>query len=89
MFVFYPEGVCSQMIEIELDGDTVEEVIFTGGCNGNLKAISKMIKGKKVDEIIEMLDGITCGFRKTSCTDQLCIALRQAVKENSEEGSTK
>ncbi|HHW94824.1 MAG TPA: TIGR03905 family TSCPD domain-containing protein [Mogibacterium sp.] len=80
MFVFYPEGVCSQMIEIDLDGDTIKKVIFTGGCDGNLKAISKMIEGKKTDDVIEMFDGITCGFRKTSCVDQLCRALRQAIK---------
>lgn len=81
MFVFYPEGVCSQMIEIDLCGDTIKKVIFTGGCDGNLKAISKMIEGKKADDVIEMFDGITCGFRKTSCVDQLCRALRQALRE--------
>ena len=82
MFVFYPEGICPQMIEIDLDGDTIKKVIFTGGCDGNLKAISKLIEGKKVDDVIEMFDGITCGFRKTSCVDQLCRALRRAVEEN-------
>ena len=56
-FTFYPEGTCSQMIEIELDGDTVKEVIFTGGCNGNLNGISKLIEGMKAEDVISKLEG--------------------------------
>ena len=61
-FTFYPEGVCSMMIEIELDGDTIKDVVFTGGCNGNLSGISKLIKGMKAEEVIEKLEGTRCGL---------------------------
>ena len=81
MFTFYPEGVCSMMIEIELDGDTIKDVVFTGGCNGNLSGISKLIKGMKAEEVIDKLEGTRCGFKDTSCPDQLSKALRQALNE--------
>ena len=81
MFTFYPEGVCSMMIEIELDGDTISEVVFTGGCNGNLSGISKLIKGMKTEDVIEKLEGTRCGFKDTSCPDQLSKALRAAMAQ--------
>jgi uncharacterized protein (TIGR03905 family) len=81
MFTFYPEGVCSMMIEIELDGDTINDVVFTGGCNGNLSGISKLIKGMKAEDVIEKLEGTRCGFKDTSCPDQLSKALRLALDE--------
>lgn len=81
MHTYYPQGTCSQMMEVELDGDTIKEVIVTGGCNGNLQGICTLIKGMNVDEAISKLQGIKCGFKETSCPDQLSIALRQA-KEN-------
>ena len=81
MFTFYPEGVCSMMIEIELDGDVIKDVVFTGGCNGNLSGISKLIKGMKAEEVIGKLEGTRCGFKDTSCPDQLSKALRQAMAE--------
>ena len=80
-FTFYPEGVCSMMIEIELDGDTIKDVVFTGGCNGNLSGISKLIKGMKAEEVIEKLEGTRCGLNDTACPDQLSRALRQALAE--------
>ena len=80
-FTFYPEGTCSQMIEIELDGDTVKEVIFTGGYNGNLNGISKLIEGMKAEDVISKLEGTRCGFKDTSCPDQLSKALRAALAE--------
>ena len=80
-FTFYPQGVCSMMIEIELDGDVIKDVVFTGGCNGNLSGISKLIKGMKAEDVIERLEGTTCGFKDTSCPDQLSKALRQALTE--------
>ncbi len=82
MFTFYPQGVCSMMIEIELDGDTIKDVVFTGGCNGNLSGISKLIKGMKAEDVIERLEGTRCGFKDTSCPDQLSKALRQALAES-------
>jgi uncharacterized protein (TIGR03905 family) len=76
MFTFYPEGVCSMIIEIELDGDTIKDVVFTGGCNGNLSGISKLIKGMKAEDVIEKLEGTRCGFKDTSCPDQLAKVLK-------------
>ena len=81
MFTFYPEGVCSMMIEIELEGEIIKDVVFTGGCNGNLSGISKLIKGMNAEEVIEKLEGTRCGFKDTSCPDQLSRALRQALNE--------
>ena len=78
MYDFIPRGVCSRQISVDLDGDTIKEVSFVGGCDGNLKAISKLVKGHKVDEVVEILQGNTCGPRRTSCADQLTIALREA-----------
>ena len=79
-FTFYPEGVCSMMIEIELDGDTIKDVVFTGGCNGNLKAIPILVDGWTVEQIEEKCKGITCGRRPTSCADQLALAVRAAYE---------
>lgn len=78
MYSFTPRGVCSRQIDVELDGDTVKSVQFTGGCDGNLKAISKLVRGQKVDEVVSLLEGNTCGRRSTSCADQMCKALREA-----------
>lgn len=77
---FRPRGVCSTNIHVELsdDGSTIEDVSFTGGCNGNLKAIALLVKGKGVDETIELLKGNTCGPRPTSCADQMTRALEEA-----------
>ncbi len=72
------KGVCSTNIKLELDGDIVKEVVFTGGCNGNLKAISTLVKGMTVSEIEEKLLGNTCGLKGTSCADQLAKAVREA-----------
>ena len=77
---FRPRGVCSYAIHVDLDdtGTTIEQVSFDGGCNGNLKAVSKLVKGKPVDEIVALLKGNQCGMRGTSCADQLSIALENA-----------
>lgn len=69
------------MIEIELDGDIIKDVVFTGGCNGNLSGISKLITGMKAEDVIEKLEGTKCGMNETSCPDQLSKALRQALAE--------
>lgn len=79
MFTYYPQGVCSQMIELELDGDIIKSVEFTGGCHGNLQAVSKLVVGMTVDEACSKLEGIRCGFKPTSCPDQLCKALKAAA----------
>ena len=63
------------MIDLELDGDIIKSVSFTGGCNGNLQGISKLVEGMKKDDAIAKLKGIKCGFKNTSCPDQLAHAL--------------
>lgn len=68
-------GTCSTMIDFEVDGDTITSVTYTGGCNGNLKGISALVTGMKVDDAISKLKGIKCGFKNTSCPDQLAKAL--------------
>lgn len=78
MYTYRTSGVCSREIHIELDGDKVSHVDFVGGCNGNLKAISKLIEGMTVDEVASVLEGNTCGNRSTSCADQLVRGLRAA-----------
>lgn len=80
-FDYTPRGVCSRAIHIDLadDGKTIERVSFEGGCNGNLKAVSKLVAGHKVDEIAGILAGNTCGPRPTSCADQLARALTEAA----------
>lgn len=77
-YEFAPSGVCSQKITFELDGDVVKNVKFTGGCNGNLKGIGALVEGMKKDEVIERLSGIRCGFKRTSCPDQLAKALSES-----------
>lgn len=75
---YRPQGVCSQLIDFELEGDTIKSVAFYGGCNGNLKGIASLVQGMKVDDAIARLEGITCGFKATSCPDQLAKALKSA-----------
>lgn len=74
-------GVCSREIRFELDGDKVRNISFVSGCNGNLKAISTLVDGMTVDEIESKLKGNTCGFKDTSCADQLAIAVRTAYEK--------
>ena len=73
---FVPKGVCSNAIDIDVNNGIIESVSFSGGCNGNLQGISRLVKGMKIDEAIERLKGIKCGFRSTSCPDQLAQALK-------------
>ena len=77
---YYTEGTCSKMISLDLDGNVVRNIKFTGGCPGNLKSISTLVDGWTVDQITEKLSGITCGMKPTSCGDQLSIAVRQAYE---------
>lgn len=74
---YIPKGVCSRAIDIELDGDTIKSVIFTGGCSGNTQGVAALVQGMKVDDAISRLNGIDCGGRGTSCPDQLAKALLQ------------
>lgn len=77
-----PKEVCPTSLSFELEGNVVKNVEFTRGCNGNLKAISKLVDGMTVEQIEETLLGNTCGARSTSCTDQLAIAVRAKYEES-------
>ena len=77
---YIPKGVCSRAIDVEISGDTVQSVRFTGGCAGNTQGVAALVEGMKVEEAIRRLSGIRCGFKATSCPDQLAIALKQALE---------
>jgi uncharacterized protein (TIGR03905 family) len=77
-YIYRTNGTCSSQIEVELDGDVVKNVVFTGGCPGNLQAIPRLVEGMKVDEVVKRISGIQCGMKNTSCGDQLAKALREA-----------
>lgn len=74
--------VCAQQISFNIDGNIISNVSFIGGCNGNLKAVSKLVDGMTVEEIENKLKGNLCGREPTSCADQLAIAVRKAYEEN-------
>ena len=78
-YTYKTKDVCSTQIDFRLEGDRVHDVRFTGGCNGNLKAIGKLVEGKDAKEIAQLLRGNTCGFKNTSCADQLSRAIDQAL----------
>ena len=75
------KGTCSSAITFEIDDGIIRNVKFDGGCNGNLKAIGKLVEGKDAKEIAELLRGNTCGFKNTSCADQLSRAIDAALEE--------
>lgn len=83
-YSYRTNGVCAMQINFHLEDDVVSNVEFIGGCNGNLKAISKLVNGMTVDQIEGYLKGNTCGGKPTSCADQLALAVRQAY--NSAQG---
>ncbi len=76
------QGTCSRFIDFDLEDGIVKNVVFTGGCNGNLKGIAALVEGMDANEAIKRLSGITCGFKPTSCPDQLAKALEEALEEN-------
>ena len=76
---YQPKGVCSTSIDIDLDNGIIQSVSFTGGCNGNLQGISKLVEGMDAKDAIQRLKGIRCGFKSTSCPDQLARALETMI----------
>ena len=80
-YEYKTEKTCAQLISFNIDGNVISSIEFYGGCNGNLKAVSKLLEGSTVEEIEEKLLGNTCGRRPTSCTDQLARAVRKAYDE--------
>ncbi|HEZ7986112.1 MAG TPA: TIGR03905 family TSCPD domain-containing protein [Ruminococcus sp.] len=80
-YTYKTKDVCSHEINFNIEGSVITDISFNGGCNGNLKALSKVLDGWTVEEIEAKLKGNTCGRRSTSCADQLCIAVRQAYEK--------
>ena len=80
-YTYKTSGTCSTQIDFELDGNVIHNVRFTGGCNGNLKAVSSLVEGQTVENVVERLAGIKCGFKNTSCGDQLSTALLEAYQK--------
>lgn len=83
-FSYTTEGVCSKRITFEVENEVVKEVTYEGGCNGNLQALSKLVEGMNVKDVVKKLRGIDCRGRGTSCADQLAQALEEALKTSTE-----
>ena len=81
-YKYTPQGVCSMQMIFEIDNNIVKSLKIIGGCPGNTLGVSRLVVGKSVDEVIEMLKGIPCGTRGTSCPDQVAIALEEYKKNN-------
>lgn len=81
-YTYKTKGTCSSQITFDIDGDVISNVEFTGGCNGNLQGISKLVDGMTVDSIIQKCSGILCGFKSTSCPDQLARAVKEAYESS-------
>ena len=79
---YYPTGVCSREMIFDIDDGIVKDLITIGGCNGNLKGISSLIKGMKIEDVISKLEGIDCNGRGTSCPDQISKALKEFLNKN-------
>lgn len=78
--IYKTKGTCSREIHIETEGDIIKDVQFIGGCNGNTQGIASLVKGMRIQEVIERTEGIDCGGRGTSCPDQLSKALKQILE---------
>ncbi len=79
-YTYYTQGTCSSQIDFEIDDNgIVRDVQFMGGCHGNLQGISTLVRGMKASDVIDKLQGIRCGYKNTSCPDQLANAMREAI----------
>ena len=81
-FAYRPRGVCSQLMEFEVEDDKIVSLSVTGGCNGNLKGIASLVKGMPVQEVIDRLEGVRCNAKQTSCPDQIAQALKSYLAQN-------
>ena len=79
-YEYKTRGTCSTKIDFEIEDGKIRNVVFTNGCNGNLKAISKLVEGMDAERVVEILDGNTCGMKNTSCADQLSKAVKAALE---------
>ena len=80
-YTYRPKGVCSQMMEMDIEDNKLKSLKVTGGCSGNLQGIANLVEGMDIDDVINRLDGVRCGFKSTSCPDQLAQALRHYKEE--------
>ncbi|MEF9967960.1 MAG: TIGR03905 family TSCPD domain-containing protein [Longicatena sp.] len=80
-FVYKPKGVCSREMRFEMEGDIIRDVTIVGGCAGNLLGISRIIKDKHIEEVLGAFEGVRCGSKKTSCPDQISIALKEYARK--------
>lgn len=76
-YQYLPQGTCSRMIDIEVEDGIVKDIIFQGGCHGNLQGIAALVRGMAVEDVVARLEGIRCGHKLTSCPDQLAKALKE------------
>ena len=81
-FTYTTRGVCSRSIDIAVEDGVIHEVVYHGGCSGNTQGVAALAKGLKIEDAIERLSGIRCGFKSTSCPDQLATALREYLAQN-------
>ena len=80
-YIYKSSGVCSREFIFDIEDDRVKSLEVIGGCNGNLKGIAKLITGMKLEDIISRIEGVKCGFKKTSCPDQIACALKAYLNE--------
>ena len=80
-YTYTPKGVCSRKMKVDVEDGVIRSVEIQGGCSGNLQGISRLIQGMPVEEAIRRMEGVKCGFKDTSCPDQLSIALKEAMKQ--------
>ena len=80
-YTYTPRGVCSRKMKVDVEDGVIRSVEILGGCSGNLQGISRLIVGMRAEDAIAKMEGVKCGFKDTSCPDQLSIALREAMKE--------
>lgn len=81
VYTYFPKGTCSRQFDIDIQDDKIVSLNVFGGCNGNLQGISKLVKGRSINEVIELLEGIRCGNKPTSCPDQIAEALKAYKNE--------
>lgn len=82
--VFIPRGVCSRKYVVTLNDGVIENIVIEGGCDGNLKGIAALLRGRRAEEVIPLIRGVKCGMKRTSCPDQISYALEEALKEEQE-----
>ncbi|MGM9662951.1 MAG: TIGR03905 family TSCPD domain-containing protein [Oscillospiraceae bacterium] len=85
VYQFRPQGVCSQVMSVDLEDGVIRELQVLGGCSGNLQGIAQLVRGKRAEEVVGLLRGIRCGAKDTSCPDQLARGLENILRQEKEE----